>query len=360
MSNPLSGEVWKLPESVRSFQEFLETSREAVEAALQISERRAVRFEIASEDKLPVVAIDTDKLTPAVRKFVQLARRTRLFDLSVLIILAAVLKDGLKVFRPTDAECEVLEQVDPRFPIADYRQPYEGYVIELPADYRDSRDVENVGALTAEPRRHRPLAVLVAEYPLSGRLAVCSLFSSGQLLSTLIPTSQPDDLVCDAIERARGRALDGFAALSPVESEVQRKLCNLAVCTSAILTNCGYKVVDPNPAHRARLEGYVTKATKRGDPVDGRALAVKLLPRVMTIDQDVLLVKRPPADRIAGGEEARHVRPHWRRGHMRRQPYGEGGQQRKLVFIKPVLVNEGSFVGKKSDTKVTYRGRGNA
>ncbi len=30
--------------------------------------------------------------------------------------------------------------------------------------------------------------------------------------------------------------------------------------------------------------------------------------------------------------------PHWRRGFLRNQPYGEGRQQRKLVWIEPVLV----------------------
>jgi hypothetical protein len=33
--------------------------------------------------------------------------------------------------------------------------------------------------------------------------------------------------------------------------------------------------------------------------------------------------------------------PHWRRGFIRNQPYGEGRQQRKLVWIEPVLVMGG-------------------
>jgi hypothetical protein len=33
--------------------------------------------------------------------------------------------------------------------------------------------------------------------------------------------------------------------------------------------------------------------------------------------------------------------PHWRRGFLRNQPYGEGRQQRKLVWIEPVLVMGG-------------------
>ncbi|MBW4564917.1 MAG: hypothetical protein KME32_28095 [Mojavia pulchra JT2-VF2] len=32
---------------------------------------------------------------------------------------------------------------------------------------------------------------------------------------------------------------------------------------------------------------------------------------------------------------------HWRRGFLRNQPYGQGRQQRKLVWIEPVLVMGG-------------------
>lgn len=38
-----------------------------------------------------------------------------------------------------------------------------------------------------------------------------------------------------------------------------------------------------------------------------------------------------------GSEESR--RQHWRRGHWRNQPYGEGRQQYRLRWIQPMLVN---------------------
>ena len=36
------------------------------------------------------------------------------------------------------------------------------------------------------------------------------------------------------------------------------------------------------------------------------------------------------------------VKQHWRRGHWRNQPCGEGRKQRKLIWIRPVIVNSGS------------------
>ena len=43
---------------------------------------------------------------------------------------------------------------------------------------------------------------------------------------------------------------------------------------------------------------------------------------------------------VGTGEGKRHVHPHYRRGHVRRQHYGKGGKSVKLVWIRPVLVNK--------------------
>lgn len=41
---------------------------------------------------------------------------------------------------------------------------------------------------------------------------------------------------------------------------------------------------------------------------------------------------------VAAGHGDRHVRAHWRRGHWRRQPHGEGRQLRKLIWVMPMIV----------------------
>jgi hypothetical protein len=43
-------------------------------------------------------------------------------------------------------------------------------------------------------------------------------------------------------------------------------------------------------------------------------------------------------------------RPHWRRGHFRRQPCGHGRSQCRLVFVRPCFINAGHFHGDLADT----------
>lgn len=44
----------------------------------------------------------------------------------------------------------------------------------------------------------------------------------------------------------------------------------------------------------------------------------------------------------SGPDATRTVKTHWRRGHWKQQPYGQGNKLRKLVLIKPTLVNAGA------------------
>lgn len=42
-----------------------------------------------------------------------------------------------------------------------------------------------------------------------------------------------------------------------------------------------------------------------------------------------------------GRSSGRRARPHWRRGHWRRQPFGEKRALRKLIWVMPVMVQHG-------------------
>jgi hypothetical protein len=72
----------------------------------------------------------------------------------------------------------------------------------------------------------------------------------------------------------------------------------------------------------------------------GKAQAVDLY-QPLWIGQEYRL-KREDIDKGDGSSKQGSTKsPHWRRGFLRNQPYGEGRQQRKLVWIEPVLVMGG-------------------
>lgn len=69
----------------------------------------------------------------------------------------------------------------------------------------------------------------------------------------------------------------------------------------------------------------------------GKAQAVDLY-QPLWIGQEYRL-KREDINKGDGSSKKGGTKsPHWRRGFLRNQPYGEGRQQRKLIWIEPVLV----------------------
>jgi hypothetical protein len=51
-----------------------------------------------------------------------------------------------------------------------------------------------------------------------------------------------------------------------------------------------------------------------------------------------------PSNAAAGGTGS-GVAPHWRRGHFRMQAFGPGNQQRRLIFVAPVLIHAEQLQG---------------
>jgi hypothetical protein len=80
--------------------------------------------------------------------------------------------------------------------------------------------------------------------------------------------------------------------------------------------------------------------TTQGTPKT-RAKAVTQLEALGYIKVRICGTKLPAAAAAALPGNAAHpsVRPHWRRGHWRRQPHGEGRALRKLIWLMPTLVH---------------------
>lgn len=232
---------------------------------------------------------------------------------------------GPKVFRPDPETCVALEHVDLNFPWGEFRLPYPSLVVEFPRAWAD-RMVREYGLCET------PVAALIGHVgPEQVHLWVRNR-EGGELHG--IMTNRPEYSTVEAIMRAheeRGRrtaAQAGAAPVSHAEQILKRVTVNLAV----LLSHCGTKELGwADPVVHARHE------RKRGG--GGAALANGDLMRVGPADpiKVFTVVKSRSGTDVATGTNA-SPSPHWRRGHWRMQPCGEGRTRRRQVFIAPVFV----------------------
>lgn len=77
----------------------------------------------------------------------------------------------------------------------------------------------------------------------------------------------------------------------------------------------------------------------------GERKRAKLLKRMESLyDAIVVGPETLPAPATSSGAGS-GVAPHWRRGHFRMQPHGPGSQERKLIFVAPVLIHAEQLQG---------------
>ncbi|TFW34621.1 hypothetical protein [Massilia horti] len=77
----------------------------------------------------------------------------------------------------------------------------------------------------------------------------------------------------------------------------------------------------------------------------GERKRVRLLQRAASLYNGILVGPEALASAEVNHGSGAGVAPHWRRGHFRMQPVGPGRQERKLIFVAPVLINAERFNG---------------
>jgi hypothetical protein len=82
------------------------------------------------------------------------------------------------------------------------------------------------------------------------------------------------------------------------------------------------------------------RAAGRGERKRG-----KLLQRSASLYNGILVGPESAPSAAVGHGAGNGVAPHWRRGHFRMQPYGPGKQERKLIFVAPILIHAAQIQG---------------
>jgi len=262
---------------------------------------------------------------------------------------AMMLGEGIKVFYPTVEECEAMLQVSLDIPFSAYRQPFPSFAIKLPAAFvaaqAEAHGVRFPCVLTTRVMEAERIIVAKAEYG-AGLDGMINLIADRPAYPTLE----------DAI-KVRGSVRGDVREYELCEA-AQRLAMNFALILTGYRTRLRFQ--DPGAYLAAsKLLGKSERAAR----IAG-AEKMALLTKVIEFEQEVKFFDREDREQEAvhaGGDQiGSHAspRPHWRRGHWRRQPgYRDvlaAGLVPKLTFIRPVLVNALRFVGDRSDTTTTY------
>lgn len=257
-------------------------------------------------------------------------------------VLAGLAIEGVKVFAPTASEFTALTKINLNIGWADYRQPFGTFVTAIPEELAGGLSVGGRPAIAVISR---------ADY-------------AGRVVAMVVVTDDPDhaahSIACWP-QDCSATIEETFASYEEVRLDDDREEGAFDVCRRAAMNACltlvqfgvrrlGYS----NPEYAERLAASLLKRKVSDRRKEVNRAAMKLVPDVYAISQDVQLHDTEGGAYERGDDPTAERKPHWRRGHWRRQQHGERFALRRLVFIKPVLINARKFAGDRGQTVASY------
>ena len=257
-----------------------------------------------------------------------------------LFVKSKFIADGPKVLRPTAAQCEALEHVDVNLSFDEYEQPFTVLVVEIPEDYR---------CHIAERFGHRCPRLVMLFHDRATQYIVPSCESGPAEPMTMTILSP----------RTKWNSIEDALQLCPVadgpDIRLGKVLYRIAINFGLLLTR--YGTVDRGPVDPVAFEKQQESARRRkGWKADRARRLVENTVNLIDFEQEVIFFDKPCSTATATGNGA-SKKPHWRRGHFRRQPCGDGRTKRQLIFIRPCFVNSEVFGGELADTRYAISAR---
>jgi hypothetical protein len=228
-------------------------------------------------------------------------------------------------------------------------------VVELPADYQDSRVIPVEGFNRSVDDGYPFCAILHHDTALKV-LYISTHWINGMDVSEIIYTRPGVKTIEDHLSKET--TTTGSRQMTSAEDLISRGVERIAINSMLLLSDLGAKEKGyANESYAMRLQERLKKARKGKGNSDAATVEADLLmqPVVWGFAQDVVL-HNERSEHSAGPHEdtGREMPPHWRRGHWRMQAYGEKGLLRKRLFIKPVLVNKHLVAGPTAATSTSY------
>jgi hypothetical protein len=277
--------------------------------------------------------------------------------------LSKCLAQGPKVFIPTALECEAMENTAVSIPFEVYHQPYPVMLIEIPKEYRRSL-TERFGVHNA------PQYVFVnhLDQKRPHSIITTAFFDRKNSISHLSVDRPEYETIEDTITKNRERRTDwGAGGMEyTAEFEAAEIVQRLAINFSFIMATKGVNVIGPlDPEawkkHKKMASSKNPRDRERGQKFMASKIEVIALKQRIQFYEEEFFGEGDAKKESGGGGEGlgRSPRPHWRKGHYRRQWKGTGEERRReYIWIKAVLVRAKFFIGDLSQTSVTYEGVG--
>jgi hypothetical protein len=250
-------------------------------------------------------------------------------ELVTIYTSARILKDGPKVFFPTDEQCEAMLNVSIDIPKTYYRQPYPIFIVYLQPSFVERH------AARAENKRF-PRWTSVTESDDKKTLWIGSHYDGWDGMVNITSLHTPGTIE-EAI--ASRNVVIGPESEYTDNEACQRLMLNFAM----MLTNFNHLLQYKNPDE---AEAIARRFLKTTDPIVKKSLSDRkrwlvqeIVPEQSTRFYDE--AREEPGPELGGSHAS--PRPHWRRGHWRREAgYREilaAGKKPRITFIRPVLVN---------------------
>jgi hypothetical protein len=274
-------------------------------------------------------------------------------------ILSSSLANGPKMFQPTPIQCEALENVDIDVPFSDYRQPYEVLAVQIPEDYRKS-------AMTRMMLEKFPTYILVHHDMVTGTVLASAFYARENSTVSILAPETSFTTVEDQFRKLR---LQGQPEIDCIMQRLAMNLCLL-------MTQYRVRTRPLDKQHVEKLQGLARKKDPEKAARARSMLAAEI--NVVEFEQEVKFYDEEddqPREHGGSGEPTGMVvKPHWRRGHWRRQFHGaswvakyrmsppqEQARMGRMIddshhhkFIRPVLVRRDRFKGDTSNTSAVY------
>lgn len=253
--------------------------------------------------------------------------------LSFFVCITEAYKNGIKTIEPRADQCFAFEQIEPKVPLQDYNQPYPAVVFDLPQDYKTSL-MRRYGG------KRPPIAAITFWAPQHPMLVAIVFFGENWPVVSLYVTP-------NAREKNLQESIDYIMQTTPQDDLDYRMACDvLKVCMNLNLfaVNFGHEKFGYKNIKQHRYRERCKPELARRDPF------------YFGLNQSIQLYRKAYYKPTGEGGSHESPKPHWRKGHYRQQPYGEGSRLRKLVFIHPVFVCPDKYLGPMDTTSVIMKG----